>query len=136
MTLSSPSGAPGSEGRTGRDGQRLPPAARVRRGRDIQRVLRSGSRISGSFVDVFAAPSPNHRPRIGVVVPRYGNTAVARNRVRRRLKEFARREWMPMARSMGSDHDVILRAKPAAYGASYQRLRDSLDAPMSDICAR
>ena len=98
--------------------------------------MRTGRRTTGSLVDVFTAPSPEHRPRIGVVVPRYGNSAVARNRVRRRLKEFARREWMPLARANGDEHDVILRAKPAAYGASYRRLRTSLNGPMSDVCAR
>jgi len=98
--------------------------------------MRTGRRIPGPLVDVFVAPSPDHRPRIGVIVPRYGHSAVARNRVRRRLKEFARREWLPLAHSNGDEHDVILRAKRAAYGASYQQLRNSLNARMSDVCAR
>jgi len=34
-------------------------------------------------------------PRLGLVVPRYQQTAVARNRLRRRLKELWRREAQP-----------------------------------------
>jgi len=92
--------------------------------------------MSGSLVDVIAAPSLHSHPRVGVIVPRYGHSAVARNLVRRRLKELARTEWMPQARAAGSGVDVIIRAKPAAYDASYEGLQDALNAPLSRLCER
>lgn len=64
---------------------------------------------------------------MGVIVPRYGRTVAARNRVRRRLREIARREWLPAAREAGGTRlDVVLRARPAAYERSYRRLREDL----------
>jgi ribonuclease P protein component len=96
--------------------------------------MRAGDRISGPLVDVISVSS--QRPRVGVIVPRYGHSAVARNRVRRRLKELARREWLPVAVSTESARDVILRAKPAAYGASYARLKETLVAPFGRLCER
>lgn len=84
---------------------------------------------------MFSMPSTALRSRFAVVVPRYGHGAVERNRVKRRLRELVRREWLPAARSRGSSVDVVLRAKPTAYGVSYERLRESLEGPLSDACA-
>ncbi|MDX1394330.1 MAG: ribonuclease P protein component [Gemmatimonadota bacterium] len=93
-------------------------------------------RTRSRFVDVFSAPSPARRPRVGVVVPRFGNSAAARNVVRRRLRELARREWLPAALDARIEMDVILRAKPSAYGVSYRLLRKSLEEPLSRVCVR
>jgi len=98
--------------------------------------MRSGSRSRGRFADVFCSPSPVSHPRFAVVVPRYGHGAVARNRVKRRLRELLRREWLPAAVSTGTAVDLVVRAKPSAYGVSYERLRESLSGPLSDACAR
>jgi ribonuclease P protein component len=61
-----------------------------------------------------------------VVVPRYGNTAVRRNRVKRRLKEALRREVLPRLAKLGPPVDVIVRARREAYDTSYARLSGEL----------
>lgn len=61
-------------------------------------------------------------PRLGVVVPRAGRTAVARNRMRRRLKEL----WRKELRHRLPPLDVVVRARPSAYSASYGELRAEL----------
>ena len=63
-------------------------------------------------------------PCVGVIVPKYRQTAVARNRVKRRLRELVRQELLPHLR----DVEIVLRARPEAYGATAAALRD-------DVCA-
>lgn len=108
------------------DGERFPGAARLRSGRDIRRLLREGRRRRTEPVDVFLADSPAGRPRLGVVVPLYGRSAVERNRLQRRLREIGRREWLPEAREEGRETDLLLRARPAAYGTPFGELRRAI----------
>ncbi|WP_420449435.1 ribonuclease P protein component [Candidatus Palauibacter sp.] len=97
--------------------------------------MRSGRRRRGRLVDVFIAPSPSGRSRICVVTPRHGHSAVARNRVRRRLAEIARIQVLPALEARRLDLDLIVRAKPAAYDASYQRLRARVMDSLETLCA-
>jgi ribonuclease P protein component len=61
-------------------------------------------------------------PRLGLIVPLYQASAVARNRLRRRLKELWRREIQALQGGI----DLVVRAKREAYGATFQGLRDDL----------
>ncbi len=63
-------------------------------------------------------------PRVGVVVPKYKQNTVNRNRVKRRLRELARIRLLPVLGSV----DVLLRAKPAAYSSSFEQLASEVDA--------
>lgn len=56
--------------------------------------------------------------RVGLVVPRYKQSAVDRNRLKRRLRELARVRLLP------SDlpADVVLRIRPEAYSATFDAL--------------
>lgn len=56
---------------------------------------------------------------MGVIVPRFGQTAVARNKVKRRLRDLARTELLPGMPAL----DLVIRAFPSAYDASYNTLR-------------
>lgn len=57
--------------------------------------------------------------RVAVVVPKYGFTAVRRNKLKRRLRELARRELLPRPCSC----DLVIRARREAYAASFDALR-------------
>jgi ribonuclease P protein component len=71
----------------------------------------------------LASLLPHHR--IGIIVPRFKHSAVDRNRLKRRLRELTRREWMgPLA--VVPPHDFVVRAAPAAYGADFARLADDM----------
>jgi ribonuclease P protein component len=54
---------------------------------------------------------------VGLIVPKHKQTAVARNRVKRRLRECARLTLLPALRGREA-LDVVLRATPAAYLAA------------------
>jgi len=64
------------------------------------------------------------RSRVGVVVPKYRRNIVDRNRTKRRLRELARKRILPVAERI----DVLLRAKPEAYSASFDQLAVEVDA--------
>lgn len=87
--------------------------------------MREGKRIRTTHLEVRAAASPLARPgnswaglRIGLVVPRYKHSAVARNQLKRRLRELARLEMLP-TRLTG---DIVIRVRPDAYKASFDAL--------------
>jgi ribonuclease P protein component len=68
-------------------------------------------------------------PRMGLIVPRYQSSAVARNRLRRRLREIWRRE-LQQYQPAG---DLIIRARREAYAAPFAALRDDLLAWRSSV---
>ena len=67
---------------------------------------------------IWADNSTGH-PRMGLIVPKFRATAVARNRLRRRLREIWRREVLPVQPAW----DLIIRARREAYDATFDALR-------------
>ncbi len=110
----------------GADGERFPAAARIGSSEQIRTVFREGTRHGAGALEVFVLPSPAARPRAAFVVPRHGRTIAERNRLKRRLREIVRRGWLPRAHREGPALDVVVRARPGAYGASFDRLRRDL----------
>ncbi len=84
---------------------------------------------------MYAVSSPAGRPRVGIIVPRYGRTTVQRNRVRRRLREIARRDLLPRALRADVGLDLILRAKPSAYDRSLAALRAAIAGRLEELCS-
>lgn len=77
-------------------------------------------------MDVFDSPSPAACARVGLVVPRYRRTIVERNRLKRRLREILRVEVVPALDGIGLNRDVLVRARPEAYGARFRELKGEL----------
>ena len=71
--------------------------------------------------------SPLAHLRIGIIVPKHKHSAVERNRVKRRLRELARTELVPVMLRQ-SAYDVAIRARPEAYRAPFDGLRDDMRA--------
>ena len=61
-------------------------------------------------------------PRMGLIVPKFQSTAVARNRLRRRLGEIWRRELQ----ALQGGRDLLIRARKEAYAADFAELRGDL----------
>ena len=55
-----------------------------------------------------------------MVVPRHAQTAVRRNRLRRRIREIGRRYVLPV---LEVPTDVGVKARPGAYEATFEHLR-------------
>ncbi len=66
--------------------------------------------------------SPFSYVRVGLVVPRYGHSAVERNRLKRRLREIVRHDLL----SIRSSGDLVIWARPLAYDVPFNQLQVSL----------
>ena len=62
------------------------------------------------------------QPRMGLIVPKFQWSAVARNRLRRRLREIWRRDIQGQQPAC----DLVIRARREAYGVSFETLRSQL----------
>jgi ribonuclease P protein component len=72
--------------------------------------------------EVRASESLFSQGRIGVIVPKFGNTIVDRNRLRRRIREIARTVLLP---TLGN-RDILIKALPSAYKSDFQAMREEL----------
>jgi ribonuclease P protein component len=70
--------------------------------------------------------------RVGFVVSRAVGPAVVRNRVKRRLRHAMR----PLLRRLPAGTRIVVRAQPAAAGASWDRLTADLEAALTRALAR
>jgi ribonuclease P protein component len=117
-------------------GRRFPRVSRITKSDEIRSLFRRGKRRRTTHLDVFLAASPVSRPRVGIVVGKHGHDIVDRNRVRRRLREIARTLILPRLWTAGSGLDVLVRARPEAYGASYGELEREMEAVVEEACSR
>ena len=62
------------------------------------------------------------QPRMGLIVPKHQSSAVARNRLRRQLREVWRRDIQPQQPAW----DLVIRARREAYAAGFDALRAQL----------
>lgn len=110
-------------------GERFPRRARLARSADLRACWVAGRRRHLPHLDLAWRANETGHARLGVIVPRFHQTAVARNRLRRRLREILRRSpWTALPAV-----DVLVRAKRSAYGASPDALRAELAAGVSRI---
>jgi len=81
-----------------------------------------GQRRRLEDLDVFWIDNSAGHPRMGLIVPKFQSSAVARNRIRRRLREIWRQEIQPYQ----PQWDLVIRARAPAYGATFDALRSQL----------
>ena len=67
--------------------------------------------------------------RVGIVVPRHKHSAVDRNRLKRRLRELARLRLLPTL----PPGQVVIRARPEAYTATFDQLAAQIDRAAKDV---
>ena len=85
-------------------------------------MAREGKRIRTEHLELRAVASLLHHPRVGFIVPKYGQSGVARNRLKRRLREITRLTLLPELPPV----DVVIRARREAYGARFEALSAQL----------
>ena len=101
----------------------LPRSWRLTRGPDLSAVQRDGRRRRTPRLDISWRGNAAGHPRFGIVVPRYGQSAVARNRLRRRLREIMRRRVLSTAGAV----DVVVRPRAVAYRSTFGELTLDLE---------
>jgi ribonuclease P protein component len=95
----------------------------------LQRIAREGKRFRTTSLDIRVVVTPNQHSRIGFIVPKHGRSAVHRNRLKRALRESTRHTILGVLRTSkaGRGMDIVIRALPTAYAASFGALRDEVD---------
>jgi ribonuclease P protein component len=101
----------------------------LRRRRDVSRVRRSGAKTGTRFLSLRCAPqtdppTDNSGPsrRVAFLLPRAVGNAVARNRLKRRLREIYRRnkDWFP------AGCDCIMQPTVSAGRLSFAELHEQV----------
>ena len=87
----------------------LPPARRIRRRAEFQRVFDAGRRAHGRYLTIIAAPAPGPDSRIGIVASKKLGGAVVRNRAKRLIREMFRTMTGPERAS-----DLVIIPKQSA----------------------
>jgi ribonuclease P protein component len=88
--------------------------------------------VKSGLLDVRVTASPSSCARVGIVVPKYGHIIVDRNRLRRRIREIVRLRVLPVLLSV-PPMDVLFRALPRAYSASFEMLEREIDGIVARI---
>jgi ribonuclease P protein component len=107
----------------GATGERLLPVEKVRRRTDYLRCYRTGRRRHGSLAIVYFVPNQLGFPRLGITASRKVGKAVARQRIKRRIREVYRR-WQDRGRLPALD--LVIHLKPEAGKSDFQGLRSEL----------
>lgn len=103
--------------------ERLTRDERLRRRREYLRCYRQGRRRHGSLAVLYFVPNGLRHPRIGITASRKVGKSVARQRLKRRIKEIYRRcKERPRLPPM----DLVVHLKPAAANAGYRELEVEL----------
>jgi ribonuclease P protein component len=96
---------------------------RLTRGSELTACWEDGHRWRTPHLELAWRPNRTRHPRVAIIVPRFQFTAVARNRLRRRLREVLRREALALLPPV----DLVVRSKRSAYAASFAVLRSDLN---------
>jgi ribonuclease P protein component len=97
---------------------------RITRGSELTACWEAGGsrRRRTQHLDLVWRHSELGHARLGLIVPLHQGSAVARNRLRRRLREILRRDVLRNLPAV----DLVIRAKRSAYTASFAVLRAEL----------
>jgi ribonuclease P protein component len=104
---------------------------RLSRSKDFDTVYRRGRSTSSRYLVLhwFAREDDDGEPRLGLAVPRSVGTAVARNRVKRLLREA----WRELLPTVPSGNDYVLAARPGLAEPAETRGKDWLVTEIGDV---
>ncbi len=80
--------------------------------------------MRAAHLELRYAASPLSLPRVGFIVPKHGQNSVARNLLKRRLRELVRVHVLPFL----DPHDIVIRTLPSAYRQTWEALGDEVAA--------
>jgi ribonuclease P protein component len=100
----------------------FPRSARLLRTADYRKVYAEGRRRSLEFLVVFAMRNGKPLSRIGLTVPSSLGGAVERNRLKRRLREAARRHL----EELGPGWDLVLGPRASAKSVPFDRIEATI----------
>ena len=126
----SPRAVAGAAGRRRRRPQGLGPDHRLRRRQDFLRAYRTGRRRGGRFATLFFVANELDHARLGITASRKVGNSVARQRLKRRVREIYRR-WEHRADL--PPLDLVVNLKPNAREGGFAELRGELLRQMATL---
>jgi ribonuclease P protein component len=108
----------------------VPRAERLRRSSDVRAAFASRTMVGAALLVVHARRRDGGPPRATVVAGKKVGNAVARNRVKRRLRTAVRMADLP------AGCDVVVVGRPAAATAPFADLRRELETAMATVVRR
>ncbi len=94
----------------------------MRRRKEFRRILSGGARLNAQAMTFVLRPNGLSQPRLGLAVPRrVARSAVARHRLKRRIRESFRHHVEHLA-----GLDVVVIARPGVGTMDAKRIRDVL----------
>ena len=109
--------------------QRFPKEHRLRLKREFDRVFELGRRVHSAHFMVVAAPGPDlGHHRLGIMVSRKVGGAVARNRIKRRIREIYRtRKKYIKFESMSGGADIVVVVRHGAAELDFDQIYEELE---------
>ena len=107
---------------------------RLSRSRDFDAVYRQGRSTSTRFLVLywFDRDEEPGEPRLGLAVPKAAGNAVARNKIKRQLREV----WRERLESVPAGRDYVLIAKPGLSEAIATNGYDWLGARVDEVLGK
>lgn len=101
----------------------LAPYQRIRQKPDFQRAFKQGRRYHTPVLTLIIVPTEGAHSRLGLAIAKkHCRLAVQRNRIKRVVREFCRREFAQWPRS----YDVVTLSKPNIQECSNIALQQAL----------
>jgi ribonuclease P protein component len=107
---------------------------RLTRSHDFDAVYRRGRSVSTRFLVLYWFPreDASEDPRLGLAVPKRVGSAVARNRVKRRLREL----WRSRLDAIPTGCDYVLVVRPGFVEASETRGLDWVGERLDEVLGK
>jgi len=109
----------------------FPKSAHLLRSVDYRKVYAEGRRRNLDWVVAFSLSTGKPVSRLGLTVPASFGPAVERNRVKRRLREAARKHWP----ELGTGWDIVLQPRRSALLLEFARIEGAVQ-KLFQSCAR
>jgi ribonuclease P protein component len=105
----------------------FPKSSRILRSADFRLVYDHGFRVSGSLFAAFCLARPDGKgdatgPRLGLTVPKAVGNAVARNRIKRRIREAFRLHRA----ELDAKWDIVLNPRRAVFDVPFDEIERAL----------
>jgi ribonuclease P protein component len=108
---------------------------RLSRSRDFDAVYRQGRSVSTRYLVLYWFPREDGEPRLGLAVPKDVGTAVARNRIKRQVREA----WRARLERIPAGRDYVLKIRPglaeAAENRGFEWLGERIDEVLGKAAA-
>ena len=98
-------------------------------------MARRGRRFQYSSFEARLFAADSGRSRIGLIVPKHGQSAVRRNRLKRQLREWVRLNLLPALTESDKVQpmEIVIRARGPAYEATASDMREEFAKIVSSI---